>query len=367
MDDRQRFLNCVSFKDTDRFPLWEWGFRSDTTARWHKEGLPPSVPDQIGWTEFLGLDRGAGYAGGVMAEKVGLDFQLSPDFAGMTLQEDERTATVKNEWGAVVKTSKVGESIPQYLSFGVETRHDFQEYAKRWNPSDPARYPNDWSQRKQRWKHRDYPISLFTYGWYGILRELMGVENLSVAFHFDAPLIDEICEYWGDFLIGLFHKALKETDVDYILFWEDLAFKTGPLLSPEHFRRYLLPHYRRVIDHCRQLGVNHFMVDSDGNIEKIIPLWLEAGIDMLGPFEVTAGMDVVQIRRTYHKELAMVGGIDKIALMGSRQDIDAEIRRRVEPVVFGGGYIPTLDHSAVPEISYANFMYYRETLHSLCS
>ena len=366
MNNRERFLNTMLFRNIDRLPRWEWGFHKDTTDRWHREGLSARVPDEIGWTEFLGLDRGGGYANGSMAEKVGVNVELMPDFSGPIIEEDDRTITQMSEWGGVVRYSNVGESIPQYLSFGVKTHEDFARFRECWDPLKPARYPADWNERKARWKGRTYPISLFTYGWYGVLRELMGVKGLSIAFHEDAVLIDEICEFWGDFLLQVFGRALTEVDVDYALFWEDLAFKTGPLLSPRHFRRYIVPHYKRVIDNFRKHGIKLFMVDSDGNIEDIIPLWIEAGINILGPFEVSAGMDVVAVRKTYGKNLSLVGGIDKMEIARGRKATEAEILRRVKPLLGTGGYIPTCDHSPIPEISFKDYTYYREFLRKVC-
>ena len=178
----------------------------------------------------------------------------------------------------------------------------------------------------------------------------------------DAVLIDEICEFWGDFLIQLFDKALREVHVDYVLFWEDLAYKTGPLLSPRHFRRYFSDHYKRVIGRFRKHGMGLFMVDSDGNIESMIPLWLETGINIIGPFEVSAGMDVVQVRRNFGSDLAIVGGVDKMEIAKGRKAIEREVLRRVEPLLATGGYIPTCDHSPIPEISFQDYQYFRAFL-----
>lgn len=366
LNDRQRFLNTMLFGDIDRLPRWEWAFRSDTTARWHAEGLPAEVPDRTGWVEYFGLDRGAGYANQSMAEKVGVNWHPIPGFEGEVIEEDERTIMRKNLWGAMARYSKESASIPQYLSFGVRTREDWVRIKSHWDPADPTRYPTDWEERKARWNNRTYPISLFTYGWYGLLRELFGVEELSIAFYEDAALIDEICEFWADFLVELFERALTEASVDYVLFWEDLAFKTAPLVSPRHFRRFFLPHYKRVTSHFRRKGVRLFMVDSDGAIDDIIPLWLEAGISILGPFEVSAGMDVVKVRQTYGKDLAIVGGIDKMEIAKGRFAIEAEVLRCVKPFLGSGGYIPTCDHCPIPEISFSDYRYYREFLRKVC-
>ena len=150
-----------------------------------------------------------------------------------------------------------------------------------------------------------------------------------------------------------------------MLFWEDLAYKTGPLLSPAQFRRFFLPHYRRVIDFFRSHGLDTFMVDSDGNIDLITPLWLDAGISMLGPYEVAAGMDVLQVGRTY-KDLVIVGGIDKREIARGRWATEAEVLRRVPPLLERGGYIPTLDHATIPEMSLDDYRYYREFLQRIC-
>lgn len=364
MNDRERFLNCMSFKPVDRLPRWELGVRPDTAERWHNEGLPANVPGTVGWTEYFGFDRGGGYAGSDLTEGTKMEFRPLPSLKGKVLQEDETTLIRTSTWGGTVRVPKKGESIPQYLSFAVKTREDFHRFKKMLNADDPARYPANWELLKDSWRSRTCPLSMYTYGWYGVLRELMGVEELSVAFHEEEALIDEMCEFWGDYVIRLFDRALRETNPDYMLFWEDLAYKTGPLLSPRHFKRYFSPHYRRVIDHFRRHGVRLFEVDSDGQISDIIPLWLEAGVNFMMPFEVAAGMDVNEVRRRFGRSLGIVGGIDKQEIAKGPEAIEREVRRML-PLMEDGGYIPTLDHSPIPEISLADFKRYRALVDTL--
>ena len=102
-------------------------------------------------------------------------------------------------------------------------------------------------------------------------------------------------------------------------------------------------------------------VDSDGDVSELIPLWLEAGIDTVWPFEVAAGMDVLALRRKYGRDLNMLGGIDKRAVAVGGDVMRAEVDR-VMPVVESGGYIPELDHSAPPDISWHNMCEYMEYL-----
>ncbi len=101
------------------------------------------------------------------------------------------------------------------------------------------------------------------------------------------------------------------------------------------------------------------LVDSDGNVDKLIPLWLEAGLDGVYPLEVAAGMDVVDLRRRYGERLVIKGGIDKRVLAQGKAAIDAELAR-VMPLVEQGRYIPTIDHAVPPDVPYANMCHYWE-------
>lgn len=126
----------------------------------------------------------------------------------------------------------------------------------------------------------------------------------------------------------------------------------------------MFPRYRRVVDFLYSRGVKWISLDSDGNITSLIPIWLEAGINFLYPFEVQAGMDVVKVRKTFGRELRMMGGIDKRAIAEGPEAIDKEIKR-VAPLVEEGGYIPAPDHSLPPDVSFKNYCYYMERLKDL--
>ncbi|MCL4506168.1 MAG: hypothetical protein M1434_11650 [Chloroflexi bacterium] len=92
----------------------------------------------------------------------------------------------------------------------------------------------------------------------------------------------------------------------------------------------------------------------------MIPVWLDAGINGLWPFEVAAGMDVLAVRRRYGHDLAIGGGIDKRAVAVGGESMRREVDR-VMPLVENGGYLPELDHTAPPDISwqkYGEYMHY---------
>ena len=121
------------------------------------------------------------------------------------------------------------------------------------------------------------------------------------------------------------------------------------------------PHYIRVCDWLRKNGVRNIFLDSDGRIWDLIPIWIDAGVTGIFPCEVQAGMDVVAMRKKYGRDLALVGGIDKKAVARGGSDMRNEVDR-ILPVVEDGGYIPHLDHTAPPDISWNNMCRFMEYL-----
>jgi uroporphyrinogen decarboxylase len=193
----------------------------------------------------------------------------------------------------------------------------------------------------------------------------LGVENLCVAFCEDAAFVEEMMDANADFIIEIMGKILDFTDIDVFGFWEDMAYKTGPLVSPEMVRKFMLPRYRRVADFLRSRGVEFISLDSDGDISSLIPVWIDAGINILYPFEVQCGMDVLQVRREYGRDLRLWFGADKRCAAQNKKAIDEEISR-VLPLVRDGGYIPGPDHSFPPDVSFENYCYFMQKLSEIC-
>jgi uroporphyrinogen decarboxylase len=151
--------------------------------------------------------------------------------------------------------------------------------------------------------------------------------------------------------------------VDALLIWEDMCYKNGPLIDPEHFRLFMLPRYRQVIEAARSCGVSGIIVDTDGDCRSMLPVFIDAGADCVMPFEVQAGMDVVQLRRKF-PSLCIMGGIDKRSLAHDRAAIKAEVDRILPHFAGRSRFFPTLDHTVPPDVSLQNFRYYLECVRS---
>ena len=183
----------------------------------------------------------------------------------------------------------------------------------------------------------------------------MGTEGLSYAFYDQPALVHDIMEQHADFLIEAIRPVLECTTVEYVCFNEDLAMKTGPLLSPKSYRTFIYPRLKRVIDFCKSHGVRYVAIDSDGNPEAVVPMLMDAGVDILWPLERSADQDPVRLRRKFGRSLRLWGGVDKRILAQGPEAIDAHLRTML-PLIEEGGFVPTVDHTVPPDVSWDNFL-----------
>mgnify|MGYP002622875774 FL=1 len=348
----------MAYDAVDHTPFWYWGGWPQTIERWKSEGFDPqrNNPEDL-------CDKRLAF---------GDWFFPNPPFKRQVVEENDSHVVYINHEGILMKERRDQpfSSMPQFLRFPVETREDFRAFwHQRMQPDLAARLGPDWRDKLLTWRAVPQPLIVISDRWggfFGPLRNLVGVEALCTLFYDDPAFVEEMMDANADFIIAMMSQILDVIDIDAFGFWEDMAYNHAPLISPAMARKYMLPRYRRVVDMLRSRGVPYIGLDSDGQIDPLIPVWLEAGLNFLYPFEVQAGMDVLAVRRKYGRELRIWGGVDKRALARGPDAIDAELAR-VQPLIAEGGYIPHTDHSCPPDISFANYRYYLRRLGEICN
>jgi len=368
MNDRERFLRVMDYGRFDRVPNHELGVWPQTVQRWLGEGMAEGCM-HFNWfvsEDFIGLDR---------REYIPVNFSMIPPFETEVLEKTDRYEVIRKGNGVVTKALVEGTvgggrmCMDQYLRFPVETPEDFRDLKKRYIASDHRRYPANWkTQMLPAWRDRDYVLVLghncAACGFYWRAREWMGTENLSYAWYDQPELMHEMMEFYADFTIECAKPVLQKIDVEYFTFNEDLSMKNGPLLSPDTYRTFIYPHLRRIIEFLKSKGVKYVAVDTDGNPGGIIPLMMDAGVDILWPLERAADMDPVRLRKQYGRDLRLWGGVDKRELAKDRKAIESHLMS-MAALVDEGGFIPTVDHTVPPDVSWDNFQYYMECKHKL--
>ena len=338
------------------FLMPQWTFH-DTRLRWFREGMPR---DQH-FNTYFGFDR---------METIPLHFGLWPPVDSRVVEQTPEWRIVEDELGGVTKYWSDREiGMPQWLRYPVRDRQTWEALKDRLQPTTAVRYPEYWEDLKRCYAGRDYPLGLGAGSYYGWVRNWVGMENLAL-WYYDCPdLVHEMTEYIADFVLAVVERALDEVpDIDYGVLWEDMAMKTGSLISPQLFREFMMGPLQRVTSLLNEAGINIIMVDSDGNLDELIPLWLEAKVNLVYPLEVAADCQALRYREQFGSELRMIGNIDKRALRDGCDSatIEHEVLSKVPALVERGGFSPFVDHAVPPDVPLANFRYYMDLVHEIC-
>ncbi len=370
MNDRKIYLEALLFGKPDRIPLSPGGGRKSTRETWRRQGLPETVKDgdivEYAYRQAGGkLDWPKGGKGFSVNER------MIPQFEEKVIERKESSQVVQDWKGNICEIGN--EFTVDYLRTAsdfvtrrwikcpVETRADWEDMKKRYNPGDIQRYSGNPVILGKDLQNRENYVGLHFSGPFWQLREWLGFENLCMMFYDDPDFVREMILFWQEYVSALLKNAFKYFTPDEVHLSEDMAYKSFSMVSPEMAREFLLPTWIKWGEIIRDAGVPVYAMDSDGFIGELIPLWIEAGINACDPIEVAAGHDIVDFRRRFGKNMAYRGGVDKRAMAKGGRVIEEEIKR-IEPVIRDGGFIPSCDHGVPSDVSWDNFVYYVKLL-----
>lgn len=359
LSHRKRLLRCLRHEPVDRVPDYEFGAWPQTLVRWQSEGMDIELPSPVPYDGPL--ERYFDVDGSEFELGLPVNVGLCPPIEEEVLEDRDTHVIIRDADGAICEQLKPehGASIPRYLCYMIEGRRDWERLRdERLDPHDPARLPADLGALGRRMLEAGYPIVVECGSLFGWIRNWMGIERLSILLYDDPALIEEIVEHLTQIALAT-HASLSDAlpCVDLGFWWEDMCYNHGPLISPREFGRLWVPRYRRITAQLAEMRCAHHILDCDGNIHALVPLWLEAGINVMFPVEA-AHTDAERLAADHGPRLAMRGGFDKRALIAGPEAIDAEFSR-LEPLIRRGGFIPHTDHRVPPDVSFAHYLHYR--------
>lgn len=353
MISRERMIRTVQFQPVDRLPLVEWPIREATMNAWIEQGYPQGVNPQ----SFFSLDT--------FHVNVPILTYMYPDFEEEIIEKTAEYKIWRDHLGAVRKDfnkdATPGFVTRTWLEFPVSNHEDFQKIKNRYNSHETSRYPNNWKLQADILNKAAVSNHLCIPYLFWTVRDWMGFENLCLAFYDQPELLDEMFAFLTDMIIETLSRGIADIQIDMVELKEDMAYKGAPMISPDLFRKFMLPHYKRLCSYLKQNNVKFIYVDCDGYPGKLIPLWIEAGVDGVSPCEIAAGNDLIKLRKEY-PDFVLFGGIDKRALTKGYQEIEDEVMRQVPQLINQGGYIPHIDHAIPPDIPLDNYLYYRKLM-----
>jgi len=371
MDPRSRYLETMLFKSPDKIPLYPGGPRESTLKAWKSQGMPENAFYLDTVLDIIGVPKSAALKFSTMD----ITTKMIPEFEVKILDHRDGHYLISDWMGAITEISD--EFDETYLrsakdfvtrkwhKFPVETKEDWAEMKKRYDPDEGSRISKDLKNSVRRNIESGHVISMFFNGVFWQLREWCGFENLCIMMIEQPDFVMEMADYWGDYVLNIIKKALKHAVPDRVLISEDMAYKAHSMISPAMTREFIIPQYNKWVPVLKNAGCKVFEVDSDGCIEVLIPLWIESGINCCSPIEVAAYNDILKFRNIFGENMAYMQGMDKRLMAKGGKELEDHIMGIVPKMFEKGGFIPGCDHGVPPDISWQNYVEFTRLLAKL--
>ncbi len=298
-------------------------------------------------------------------EMISLGVDQSPMFEVKTLQKDEQYVVESTPYGGVRKNFRTYASTPEIIDWGVKSKADWERMKERHLPGFMPDYARiDWvsfRQRYQQARSEGKCVALAFVVGYDQLQRYMKSEELLVITLDDPDWFTDMVSTTADLALRLAKLVIEagyKPDVAFL--YNDMAYRNGPLFSPRTYRQCILESDKRICDYFHSLQMP-VIYHTDGDIHKLIPPLIEAGVDCLQPLEAKANMDVRELKPEFGDRMAFMGNIDTRKMADPDPSVvEEEIRTKLSVAKIGGGYIYHSDHSVPPTVSLERYRHVLE-------
>jgi hypothetical protein len=344
-------------------PLYQKEFGYYCLERWKEQGLPQDVSRD----KLFSFDP----PGKASLGRLGwCEAAFHPEFEKKIVEDRGQYEVVQDRAGRKVLCFKGRRDgfMPEYIDHPVKDWKTWEQDVRwRLDPNAPDRFTgfDDEMTKIRPLAEQGMMITQCLIGGYMYLRSLVGPEGILYLLHDDPKLVHACMQAWFDLADAVIARHQQHVTIDEIFFAEDICYNHGSLISPAMMKEFLLPYYQQIITNLKHRQIDktrhlYVQVDTDGFADPVIPIYREAiGMDVMSPFEVAAGCDVVRAGRQF-PGLALFGGIDKRELAKGKTAIDRMVDAILPMMRQRGGYIPTCDHGVPEEVKYEDYLHYRK-------
>jgi uroporphyrinogen decarboxylase len=320
-------LTTFAHEAPDRVPLWF--------------GMSPEF--QTNAKHQLGVDDEG------LLVRLGDDFRrVFATYAGPPVQLQAPDATYRTPFG--VERHGLGYGQPICMPLAGATLREIHDYA--W--PDPAWMDVSQIRPAGLAYQREYAILGGDWSpfWHDAI-DLLGMEDLLFKMHDEPALVDALLQHVVDYYFEvsrrIFDAAADAIDIFFI--GNDFGSQFGPLVSPEWFARFLLPHLQRLIDLGRAYGLL-VQLHCCGGFAPLLPLMIEAGLDAVHAVQPSClGMDLARLKSEFGRQIVFNGAIDShhALIKGTPDSVRAATRGVLQIMMPGGGYVAGASHDYILE------------------
>jgi uroporphyrinogen decarboxylase len=195
---------------------------------------------------------------------------------------------------------------------------------------------------------------IFTLTWM-----LMGFNTFATSLIMDEQLVADVFRKVAEIQFQGLEQIFDMSHVGAVWVVDDLAFGTGPMISPQAFRDHVFTWYREMATRCHRNNLL-FIMHSDGDLTALMEDIVDMGVDILQPIDPTC-MDILKIKKEYGDRLCLVGNVsNELLRSGTTAEIEERVKYLIRNVAPGGGYCVGSGNSVPEWAKFENYMAMRE-------
>ena len=328
MNGYERFMSALKRQEPDAVPIWELIIDK------------PVIKGLYGEISFLDF-----------IERENLDgFTIFEDWTKL-LRKLNESNTYIDKWNITWKMEPNGILYP--LDGPIKDYKDLKNYSLP--DADLECWYVSLKEAVKRFKgekaivfmaHDAFEYSHYLFG---------GMDKLFTNYFLAPDIVKEVAEMVWRYKSKSIKNAI-EVGADAIVLGDDYAGRTGTLMSPEHFREFVLPYLKKAVDITHKNG-SYLIKHTDGNIWKILDDIVGTGIDAIDPMEPIADMDAGKVKEKYGDRVCLIGNIDCAMLlpMGTKVEVEEAVKETIAKATPGGGYIMASSNSIHPGVKPENY------------
>lgn len=255
-------------------------------------------------------------------------------------------------------------SMPEFIRYAVRDWDSWKLYKKLYTPGQI--WPADKiEERCRKYDNRTYPLFMSLESTWGTVRNLCGTEAASTMIYDNPGLVQEIIDWQSYIRRTYLYPLIERLKPEILQLSEDCCYKQGMLISPKHYEKFCIPVYREIVQLGKSYGAQMIIVDTDGNIDQLVPMLDKCGVNAIYPIEVKAGNDLLRLRKQFPNFIFM-GWLEKeVVNDGNESQIENEIMSKVRAMIKKGRYFPNIDHSLQPLCTFKNLCKFMKILHDV--
>jgi len=363
MDFKERILTAMEHQEPDRVPVMGLVMDPATSNQvlgkqpadigglLNDPGMRGQVKDiiNLSWNDIMYSN----FADALEASiKLGFDANWTV-YTSMEVVEDPQCKTGlawHDAFGRLweMTTDDKGNMLLNYICGLLTTEDKWEAWVENKRPSFDMMIQNVAGYHRKlvdNYGDRIYPIGYAAPGIFENSWQPIGFVNFSRFVYQKPNFVERVIAFHTDLYLR-YLDAVMQSGVEVVMGGDDLGQKTGPMMRPELIEKLLGESYRRVSETVHKKG-RKLVWHSCGNIYSLLEKFVEWGFDGIITMEPTAGMELGRVREQVGHKLVLVGNLDVSYLLvrGSREEVEAAVKKAIRDAARGGGYILSASHS----------------------